>query len=475
MKKLIITLIIILIIVSQKGISQKWEVAQKFGYESCAYYSAYACDSMTYIFPSWHDVLKKGSSIPDSTGIIYYITEDYGETWEPFLSLVKPFDYSTLGKEPINSVEGIQIFNRDSVYIMHCLDTNETYLFKTYDAGKTWDTVKVPIGRQTNNIERNFIHFKNTQEGMVAPYLNYIFLTTDGGETWTESNLPTLNDTITRYAKDKWWLRDSVVTVEFEYSVLKAPKYPFEYYFTRAVLYSSDYGKTWDTFYDHDYDTAFNSTTIECRNLDEYWACSSYDVPGDKVWNRTQIRISKDRGKTWEPLETESEIKGSPVDLYFFDNQIILLSRYSVYRSYDEGKTWIEDDNWDNPYMTSENNHFGIISSSCFATPTNGLLYDGFLDCLYKYTLPPISVNDEIGYSNIRFRPNPVEAGGQLYLDITGNNYDVEIFDFSGRCIQKSNLKLNSFLLRDDIAAGVYFIVVKSQGKFIGREKIIVE
>lgn len=468
MKRIIISLIPLIILSYLVSYAQKWEVARKFSMSESVNYNASSCDSMTFIFPERHFA-------PDSSGCIYWLTEDYGETWRRFFSTVHKVS-ENIGKYDFDRVEGIQMFNKNSVYLMHTNDTNETYLYKTFDAGKSWDTVRLPVGRQYGNIERNFIYFKNPGEGIVSPHLNYIFRTTDGGESWTESQLPTINDTLITYGKSSYCTLDSVITVEFEHRTLRAPKYPLEYDFFRAVLYSLDYGKSWRIFNDNTFDTVFKSTIIKCRTVDEYWAACSLRDPDDKDFLGTQIRISKDRGQTWKWIETKSEIIGGPTNIHFFDDQIVLLTSRSVYRTFDEGKSWIEDAEWDIPEMESApNNHFAIVIHSCFATPTKGLLYDAMLDCLYKYTLPPVSVENENRFSEYSYYPNPTRAGERVNFDIPVGNYEVEIFDMSGRCIQKSKMVSNSVLIKDYISSGVYFFIIESDGKLIAREKFIVK
>ncbi len=77
---------------------------------------------------------------------------------------------------------------------------------------------------------------------------------------------------------------------------------------------------------------------------------------------------------------------------------------------------------------------------------------------------------------NYSIYPNPIKCGSKLSINMaeTLSNYTIRVFDINGYMLISDQNK-TEITLPDNLISGTYFLVIESDGKYITKEKFIVE
>jgi|GEM_PF-4947964 len=96
-------------------------------------------------------------------------SNDYGESWLPLQNVPSPYGNDVYGFWFSDSLTGYA-------------STGNSYLYKTKDGAKTWDTVSLPLDINGSNFFPRQVRFKDSLNGMIMN--NSIYTTTNGGRSW---------------------------------------------------------------------------------------------------------------------------------------------------------------------------------------------------------------------------------------------------------------------------------------------------
>lgn len=460
---------------------RRWDVAADYDYPMSSH-KIYSCDSSTFLIVKKHIVPGPiPHSMFDSLGKHYNLTTDYGKTWKTIFSTVHASAEQL--ENDLDYCNAAHLFNKDTIYIYHTINEEQSIFCKTYNGGIDWDTVFYPVPYPHGRLVRNPCYFKNVNEGFIVPKTNIIMRTTDAGNTWETEVLPAVYDTVDSWGPDYSQVRDDLIYMLVEHAyeyfdtVAHRIKQTGEYY--RAVVYSTDKGDTWEVYNDR-YDSVFKEITlIDMKSPKEMWAATNNPDTSKMHTTYVNIRRTTDAGDTWETLRTgdgaDTTIKGFPLHFAFFDDCTILVTNLQVWRTYDEGKTWIPD-LWSDstggiaafpPHQTIDRPHF--------ATKNHGMVYDFVKRDLYKFAVVPSKVDDSKCQdidTGILY-PNPISPGDLLFFEIEiPNDSEIIIFDASGKTVLRKKISNRQVRLPEDINLGVNFVVIRSAGKTIVRQKI---
>jgi photosystem II stability/assembly factor-like uncharacterized protein len=119
-----------------------------------------------------------GWAAGSSPGPVIISTDDFGENWHVAFEIKDGF-FTDIGF-------GDQLHG--------CAATIDTRVFCTSDAGKSWHKVSVPLHEASNNPERAFwtnkVRFSGPQRVWLVGHTGELFRSDDAGQTWQEVKLP---------------------------------------------------------------------------------------------------------------------------------------------------------------------------------------------------------------------------------------------------------------------------------------------
>lgn len=351
-----------------------------------------------------------------------YSTFDGGTTWSEFLNYQD--DLRILDFDFISDQTGYACGGKYENPITTAV------IFKTENAGLTWDTVKTVA---INISSFSNIEFLNEDTGFVSEN-RYLYRTYDGGQNLTQiGNNEFLNANIT----DLHLSPDGVL-------FLVGQKAPASEVYIASMYRSADLGETWsrvylDTLLDTDY---YYNRYI--NDIDFPTAETGYAVAG----NRTFLKTT-DAGFTWNLVETET----FPILLYTVDFLTADLgytnSALGVFKTTDGGL------NWEHHYINSVFSHIYDIQ---FSTPETG--YVNTSEGLFKTTSGGVtSVNTKPTPNiDITVFPNPTKNSVNLKYSQEIEIYEIQMIDITGRIINSlsaetstidvGNLNSGNYLLR---------------------------
>ena len=157
-----------------------------------------------------------------SNGDMHFVrTEDQGANWTEITGidyLNSAYGYYTWGLGACNVGESIWCAGLTAEY-------DSGYVFRSYDAGVTWDSYKIP-GDIIDLYPRS-IAFYDDNNGMITDRHGSIIKSTDGGETWT---------TVTMHPNASW--ANGVVAVPNTNTIIVLDD--------NGVFSTSDLGATWE-------------------------------------------------------------------------------------------------------------------------------------------------------------------------------------------------------------------------------------
>lgn len=121
-----------------------------------------------------------------SNGDMHFVrTEDQGDNWEEITGidfLGAAYGYYTWGLGATNVGESIWCAGLTAEY-------DSGYVFRSYDAGETWDSFKIPD--TVIDLYPRSITFSDDDNGMITDRYGSIIKSTDGGATWTKVTMHT--------------------------------------------------------------------------------------------------------------------------------------------------------------------------------------------------------------------------------------------------------------------------------------------
>ncbi len=283
-----------------------------------------------------------------------YKTENGANTWEKIEESLE----SQAGENRSHIV--VSLSNPDIVYVAsYSGDTQDIY--KSIDAGKTWDTVFYPENADCGWLTKalGFYNPYPIRELGISPADPQVVLftndalpvcTIDGGETWQQ--LASTNKF------DDYWTGNGI-EVTTCYGVFFDPKDPKRMYIAytdMGAFKSVDAGKSWKYIGNH-WNT-FYWIEIDPANPEKIWGAVSrmHDLPQSKMLNykvtKGDILISNDAGESWT-TSTDNGLPGKPVTSIVLDPaskssaRILYATVWTggIYKSLDGGKSWKQKNN----------------------------------------------------------------------------------------------------------------------------------
>jgi hypothetical protein len=361
------------------------------------------------------------------------LSVDGGETWStggfPFNG--KPGDLTSLAA-----------INDSIAWVTYVdIDTYESKIFKTTNAGKNWNEQNAPFLQSwVDNI-----HFFDSDNGVIIadPIDNEfnIFITSDAGKTWQKVNAEKIPDSVN----------------DFEYGIqgvftTQGDKIWFNTYFSR-IYYSNDKGKTWivwtapmDAFGLGLQMTSDESGDVYCVDVDI--------ITGEyKLFRRNVSEMD------WTNLTPEDNDKF----IYFTavpgtGNLIMHNTGDTKTRiSYDKGLSWKVIDSLD---INAKNFLFFHSSTTGYTFPRAG---DGGIKSILKYNGSPLSGLLSQKPINVEISVFPNPAMDQIHVKseyLNMDNYWLLINDAFGNLIYKKVLmrttNISEIITTSNFPSGVY-------------------
>lgn len=141
-----------------------------------------------------------------SNAVAVYQTTNGGETWEQTFTN-DPNNASASDSLPLGGLKtGIVPLNMKTAYITGVIYAPGTiYLYRTDDAGHTWNQVNIPVPNGSENaevsIDRDQMKFVSARDGFLALRMSSdstqtaVYVTNDAGNTWVVPAVPTRDAT----------------------------------------------------------------------------------------------------------------------------------------------------------------------------------------------------------------------------------------------------------------------------------------
>lgn len=464
MKSNSISLIIILLFLTITNTYSKWEVCKTFPTINHDMRGITSYDSSTYLIClERHNILGYDLD-QESVGLIFYLTRDYGKTWDSIFSTIKfnPYFYNK-----INNLEGMQFISKDTILIMTSLEKNNAMLAKTFDGGKTWDSSYCYLAKRESEHTQNspVFYFKNSKEGFYTRIKDSLLTTKNGGNTWEVINLP-MDSKYPPYhfgnyhvLGNNFLISANVITNNIKWNKLFVTK---------------DWGKTWEVINDDADSIGCQTHHYYFKSENEIWGLGSAKYDG----SQTYIRKSTDRGTTWERIDGDTIFNAEGDIIYFFGKDSIIVRSTRIFRSTNNGSSWSLDSvqKWDN-----------AINYSSFQKWDNGMLFYGDGD-KFKVSIfnnKPSFIENQRSNISLQIYPNPISSNQILNISFLDNipffECKIKIIDITGNIIDEFvpnifNFGINVRYSPDvPFVIGTYFLVIESGGMVIAKAKFIVK
>lgn len=148
--------------------------------------------TINVLAPGWFDgirVLNQNVAVAygdfEPNGNMYFVrTEDKGDTWTQITGMDymnAAYGYYTWGLAACTVGQSIWCSATTMEY-------DSSYVFRSYDAGATWESFKIPTDVIPNYPRA--IAFSDNNNGMIAARGGYVIKTADGGASWTATDNP---------------------------------------------------------------------------------------------------------------------------------------------------------------------------------------------------------------------------------------------------------------------------------------------
>lgn len=209
--------------------------------------------------------------------------------------------------------------------------TWKTFIYKTLNYGKTWETIETNILSDPSKI-----YFQNENVGFISSGSKF-YKTNDGGLHWIETNLISTNQV------------QSIFFTNAQTGYLST-----DYYSTKPAFFkTTDGGTSWIM-------TDFSASYTSLGNIYFNKAGNGF-MMAKKNDNKLVFLTTTDNGDTW------NEISVLPVNDYFVpsfsfsdDNTLFVSCQEVILKSSDAGKTWVinntgNNNNWYLPIIFNDN------------------------------------------------------------------------------------------------------------------------
>ncbi len=186
--------------------------------------------NISVLAPGWFDgirVLNDSVAVAfgdtETPGDMHFVrTTDKGATWteiEGIDYLGASYGYYTFGMGACNVGESIWCAGLTSAY-------DSGYVFRSYDAGVTWESFKIP--EDVIDPYPRSIGFMDDNNGLISDRYGNVIKSTDGGETWTKTNKPDTSSS--SWVNGVVWIPGTDIIVGLD---------------DIGAYYTSDLGETW--------------------------------------------------------------------------------------------------------------------------------------------------------------------------------------------------------------------------------------
>lgn len=347
-------------------------------------------------------------------------------------------------------------------------------IYKTTDAGLSWDTV---LNTGLGNNYANDITFFNENIGYTSNRNDNFFRTLDGGVSW---------DTIHFAGDDALWTAITLIDDNSGYACG----------FSGEIIQFEDAGETVSTLYS-------SGVVMEiCRDM----VCVSADTCYS-LWVN-EILKTTNSGTTWQTIPT-SDTTGNTGFYVFDDGTILLFANYETttcLRSENDGVDW---EIIPIPITTASINKVTFYEGTGYAVSADGIILHSIDSGRTWNTVPVITPNGSltsalndiilfnentgficgddgvllslglptplstISAPTISIAPNPTNN----LLTITSSTIisEIQVFSLTGACIYRENIyNLTAGIEVSKFPEGVYFVeVVMSDGEVVMEEVVV--
>jgi photosystem II stability/assembly factor-like uncharacterized protein len=376
-----------------------------------------------------------------------YMSNNGGDNWEHIIPrnlVLKDTNNIYSGWE----FQSLSVPSKDLILI----GASEGKLFRTEDLGKNWEIITLPEIKNIYSIE-----MLNDKIGIAAVEYNNnrfnILKTTDGGLRW---------NIVPRPKTLKYPAARSI-------EIFKADEFLAVFQdlndYTIQTYTTTNGGLDWISA-----DTTIHS--VSCFGDNKSVGLGFAKNSENKTYN--QFYISSDNGATWNKKPMVDTLAGVYGSLYFST------PNRGFYMDKQNNQIYRTEGNFVNRYLdsvefcTRYSSNFGLGKIHFVSEDVAFLLSDQ--NRIYKYVFKSSGVEENLSEQTSLIYPNPAHPGEKLNFDLENvADGHVEIFDIQGHLIRRQNYTGNFILLPEDIASGVYFLVIQSGGTVVAAEKFVVK
>ena len=306
------------------------------------------------------------------------------------------------------------------------MGTENSVLWRTSNAGISWDTLAKIPGSEAYFDEISFSK-SNPQFGYAVGDRSgeyFLFKTFNRGQNWNQftiQNIGLYPSYLSGFAVDSIFFGFQVIITETE----------FDTYIT------SDGGLSW--YRGFSVTNGFGGLAFNDNKLDGIYTSFDFLPMYDK---------SDDGGLSWQVRTLNADSVGENYPVWVSGtNTVFLNSRYDIYRSDNNGDTWISQyhDSSDMVLHIDYSRYGNIITA--YAICLNGKI----LKSRQTVTTGIHNISSEMpaGYSLSQNYPNPFNPATKINFSIPkSENVKLKVFDISGRLISE--------MVNEKLSAGIY-------------------